>query len=122
MDARGISAGDCLRRFLPENADRLQAIICSYVVRMGLAHDEDACRLAADVLNEAVVEALAHAERFDPDTRPGAWLLAIAAKKLERVARETTCLALLVCAEPCGGPAGGTAGKQLYSPVCLTAR
>jgi RNA polymerase sigma factor (sigma-70 family) len=73
-----------LRQFLQENSPLLLGIIRSYIVRMGLARGEAVQATAADVLHDTALEALAHADRFDPATQPRAWLLAIAANVLKR--------------------------------------
>ncbi len=51
------------------------------MVRAGLAGDEDAL---GELLNSVVVEALAHAQRYDPARPPRAWLLGIAANLVRR--------------------------------------
>ncbi len=73
-----------LLQFLQENVPLLLGIISSYVVRMGLAHGEAVQAAATDVLQDTVFEALKHADRFDPDTQPRAWLLAISVNVLKR--------------------------------------
>lgn len=56
----------------------LSGIICSYVQNMGLASGDRVSSVAQEVMQEAFVEALAHADRFDPDRQVIAWLLGIA--------------------------------------------
>ena len=73
-----------LQQFLQENAAHLQAILCGYVARMGLARGENIEVVAAEVFQDAVIETLAHAERFNPEMQPRAWFLAIAANILKR--------------------------------------
>lgn len=73
-----------LRQFLQENATRLQGIISSYVARAGVAYGEAIQVVAQEVFHEMVVEALAHADRFDLTTLPWAWLLAIALNLIKR--------------------------------------
>ncbi len=63
-----------LRQFLQENIPQLLGIIRFYVVRTGLAQGETVQAVAADILYEAISEALAHVERFDPMTQPRAAL------------------------------------------------
>jgi RNA polymerase sigma factor (sigma-70 family) len=73
-----------LRQFLQENTPLLLGIIRSYVVRMGFARGEAVQLVALEVLQEAVLEALAHADRLTATTQPRAWFLAIAANILKR--------------------------------------
>lgn len=61
-----------------EQATRLHGIICSYVQSMGLACGSDIAPVAQEVVQEAIVVALEHAERFDPSRQVVAWLLGIA--------------------------------------------
>ncbi len=56
----------------------------SYVQRMGLATGDDVPPVALEVLQEAVVEALKHAERFDPTGQPMAWMLGISVNVIKR--------------------------------------
>lgn len=84
IDSDTADAQRRLRQFLQENSSLLLGIICSYIVRMGLARGEAVQAIAADVLHDTVLEALAHADHFDPTTQPRAWLLAIAANILKR--------------------------------------
>jgi len=72
------------RQFLQENIPLLLGIIRSYVVRTGLARGEAVQAVATDILQDAVLEALAHIDRFDAMTQPRAWFLAIAATVLKR--------------------------------------
>jgi DNA-directed RNA polymerase specialized sigma24 family protein len=83
--------GTRLRQFVEAEADSLLGTLRLYVVRAGLAGQERATLAAAELLNDVVVEALAHAGRFRPDGQPRAWLLGIAANliKREQVARAT---------------------------------
>ena len=73
-----------LQHFLQNNAANLQATIGGYVARMGLASGPAIETVAAEVFQDAVVETLAHAERFNPEMQPRAWFLAIAANILKR--------------------------------------
>jgi RNA polymerase sigma factor (sigma-70 family) len=73
-----------LQTFLQDNAVPLQAIICGYVSKMGLATGARIEAVAADIFQDAVIETLAHAERFRPDMQPRPWFLAIAANILKR--------------------------------------
>jgi RNA polymerase sigma factor (sigma-70 family) len=69
---------------LQENAGALQSIICGYVSKMGLATGERIEAVAAEIFQDAVIETLAHAERFRPEMQPRPWFLAIAANMLKR--------------------------------------
>jgi RNA polymerase sigma-70 factor (ECF subfamily) len=69
---------------LQDNAVPLQGIICGYVSKMGLATGERIEAVAAEVFQDAVIETLAHAERFHTDMQPRPWFLAIAANMLKR--------------------------------------
>jgi RNA polymerase sigma factor (sigma-70 family) len=73
-----------LRQFLQENTPLLLGIIRSYVVRMGFARGEAVQLVALEVLQEAVLEALAHSDRLTSTAQPRAWFLAIAANILKR--------------------------------------
>jgi RNA polymerase sigma-70 factor (ECF subfamily) len=73
-----------LQRFLQEHAESLQTILCGYVAKMGLATGEHIETVAAEVFQDAALETLAHADRFNPEMQPRAWFLAIAANILKR--------------------------------------
>lgn len=73
-----------LRQFLQENTPLLLGIIRSYVARTGLAHGEAVQSVAVEILQDTVIEALAHADRLNSETQPRAWFLAIAANILKR--------------------------------------
>jgi RNA polymerase sigma factor (sigma-70 family) len=70
-----------LIQFLDAEIDALTGILRVYVLRAGLAGDEDA---TSELLNSVVVEALTHAQRYDPTRPPRAWLLGIAANLVRR--------------------------------------
>lgn len=59
-----------LQGFLQENATSLQQILRGYVVKMGLASGENVELVATEIFQDAVVETLIHAERFNPDPKP----------------------------------------------------
>lgn len=83
-DARAANQAQ-LRQFIEGQSASLLRTLRLYVARAGLASGEVQVRAAADdLLNEVVVEALDHAERFDPSGVPVAWLLGIAANLLRR--------------------------------------
>jgi RNA polymerase sigma factor (sigma-70 family) len=78
--------------FIADNVASLIGIIRSYVMRMGLARGEEVPAVALEVLQEVVLEALDHTDRFNPESQPMAWLLGIAInvikrKKYERIKR-----------------------------------
>jgi RNA polymerase sigma factor (sigma-70 family) len=70
--------------FITDNAGSLLGIIRSYVQRMGLARGEEVSAVALEVLQEVVLEALDHADRFNPTGQPMAWLLGIAMNVIKR--------------------------------------
>ena len=81
---RAIAGRAYLQRFLQDNAAHLQAILGGYVAKMGLASGAGIEAVAAEVFQDAVLETLAHADRFNPEMQPRAWFLAIAANILKR--------------------------------------
>src|SRR5712691_6039666 len=70
--------------FITDNVASLLGILRSYVQRMGLARGEAVSAVAVEVLQEVVIEALDHAERFNPTGQPMAWLLGIATNVIKR--------------------------------------
>ena len=75
---------DLLRQFIAGESEALLGTLRYYVVRAGLANGRDAASAAGELLNEVVVEALEHADRFKPSGQPMAWLLGIAANLIRR--------------------------------------
>jgi RNA polymerase sigma factor (sigma-70 family) len=78
---------------IQENMAALLGSIRLYVRRMGLTGGVDVQMVALEILQEVVVEALEHADRFSPERQPLAWLLGIAInvikrKKVEMAKRE----------------------------------
>jgi RNA polymerase sigma factor (sigma-70 family) len=69
---------------IQDNMTVLLSTIRLYVRRMGLAVGMDVQTVALDVLQEVVVEALEHADRFAPERQPLAWLLGIAINMIKR--------------------------------------
>jgi len=51
---------------------------------MGLARGEEVPAVALEVLQEVAIEALDHADRFNPTGQPMAWLLGIATNVIKR--------------------------------------
>lgn len=81
-----VTASDKMRlvEFITDNVASLIGILRSYVQRMGLARGEEVPAVAVEVLQEVVIEALDHAERFNPTGQPMAWLLGIAVNVIKR--------------------------------------
>ncbi len=73
-----------LRRFIAAESATLHATLRLYVSRAGVSGEQEVVRIADELLNEVTVEALEHAERFDPARSPMAWLLGIAANLIKR--------------------------------------
>jgi RNA polymerase sigma-70 factor (ECF subfamily) len=73
-----------LRAFLQEHAAQLQAIIRAYVLRGGVAYGDAAQTVAQEIFQDAVLEALSHADRLDPNIQPRAWFLSIAINLIKR--------------------------------------
>ena len=69
---------------ITDNVASLLGIIRSYVQRMGLARGEEVSAVAIEVLQEVVLEALDHADRFNQTGQPMAWLLGIAINVIKR--------------------------------------
>ena len=84
QDADTSQARAYLQRFLQDNASHLQVILRGYVAKMGLGSGDAIETIAADVFQDAVIETLAHADRFHLEMQPRVWFLAIAANILKR--------------------------------------
>jgi RNA polymerase sigma factor (sigma-70 family) len=69
---------------ITDNVASLLGILRSYVKRMGLANGEEVPAVAIEVLQEVVLEALDHADRFNQTGQPMAWLLGIAINVIKR--------------------------------------
>jgi RNA polymerase sigma factor (sigma-70 family) len=69
---------------IQEQATPLLGVIRSYVLRFGLATGADVQLVAAEILQETVVEALAHADTYDVTKQPLAWLIGIALNMIRR--------------------------------------
>ncbi len=72
-----------LRAFIEHESSSLIGTLRYYLSRAGTA-DQPLDAAAQELLNDVVVEALAHEERFRPDGQPRAWLLGIAANLIRR--------------------------------------
>ena len=79
-----LPARQILIAFVQTNLVPLLGAIRLYVYRSGLAQGTAVPAVAADVLQDVVVEALSHADRFDPERQPMAWLLGIAVNIVRR--------------------------------------
>jgi RNA polymerase sigma factor (sigma-70 family) len=75
---------DLIRQFIARENEALFRTLRYYVVRAGLADGRDAAPAATELLDEVVVQALEHADRFRPSGQPMAWLLGIAANLIRR--------------------------------------
>jgi RNA polymerase sigma factor (sigma-70 family) len=73
-----------IAEYIADNTSSLLGIIRSYVMRMRLASGEDVSPVALEVLQQVVLEALDHADRFDVTGQPMAWLLGIAINIIKR--------------------------------------
>jgi RNA polymerase sigma factor (sigma-70 family) len=70
-----------LRAFIESESSALIGTLRVYLARAGFADPDEG---AADLLNDVIVEALAHEDRFLPSGEPRAWLLGIAANLIRR--------------------------------------
>ena len=70
--------------FLEGHTAPLLATISWYVQELSHATGEERRSLAVEILQETVVEALAHADRFTLSRQPMAWLLGIAVNVIKR--------------------------------------
>lgn len=84
MSDSSTSPTAALRQYIEIERERLLPVLRLYLYKAGLAQSESLAASAQELLNEVVVEALAHAERFDPARSPQAWLLGIAANLIKR--------------------------------------
>ena len=74
-----------LRQFIAEDSDGLLGTLRYYVFRAGLTGQEQPLDAAAhELLNEVVIEALEHEDKFRVTGQPRAWLLGIAANLIKR--------------------------------------
>ena len=77
--------------FIQQESAALYQIVRSYVVRMGLVSPADAEQVGQatqELVNEVVIEALQHADRFDPARRPMPWLLGIGINRIRMKLRQ----------------------------------
>ena len=76
--------------FIRQESAELFAILRSYVVRMGLVspvNPETVRQVTQEVMNEVIVEALHHADRYDPARQPMPWLLGIGINRVRNQLR-----------------------------------
>lgn len=74
-----------LKQFIEAESPALLRTLRLYTMRGRLTTLERVANtIAAELLSELTIEALAHAERFDPSRQPMAWLLGIAANLVKR--------------------------------------
>jgi RNA polymerase sigma-70 factor (ECF subfamily) len=95
---------------IEQHVESLLGSISLYARRMGLDAGTDARGLAVDILQETVIEALDHADRFTATQSPLAWLRGIAVnvirrKKVEQAkhARREISLSHLTAQQPSSG-------------------
>lgn len=82
VDTAAINAS--IQSFLQEHAASLKKILCAYVLRMGLARGENVRLVADEAFQDAMLEVMAHGERFVSMAQPRSWFLAVAANILKR--------------------------------------
>jgi len=70
-----------LKQYIETETGWLLPTLRFYLFKAGLLHEE---AFVTELLDELVVEALQHSERFDPARQPKAWLLGIAANLIKR--------------------------------------
>jgi RNA polymerase sigma factor (sigma-70 family) len=70
-----------LKEYIEAETNWLLPSLRFYLFKAGLLYEE---AFVTELLDELVVEALEHAERFDPARQPKAWLLGIAANLIKR--------------------------------------
>lgn len=80
----GIEPDAYIQRFLQEHTDSLKKILCTYVLRMGLARGANVRLVADEAFQDAVLEIVAHSERFLSVPQPRSWFLAVASNVLKR--------------------------------------
>lgn len=79
-----IAIKEYMQRFLQEHTQSLKKILCTYVLRMGLARGENVRLVADEAFQDAVLVAMAHGQRFMQMEQPRSWFLAVAANILKR--------------------------------------
>lgn len=82
-----VAFGDSKRQlleYMQEHAVALLGTVRLYVLRAGLATGERVPAAALEVVQDTIVEALAHVDRYRPGSQPMAWLLGIAVNVIKR--------------------------------------
>lgn len=69
---------------IEQNAEILLINIALYIKKMGLESRGEQRGMAREILQETIVQALEHADRFVPTRRPLAWLLGISINVIKR--------------------------------------
>jgi RNA polymerase sigma-70 factor (ECF subfamily) len=78
-----------LLEYIQAHAAALHGTVRLYVLRAGLASGDHVPAAALEVVQDTIVEALAHVDRYRPDREPMAWLLGIAINVIKRHQRTT---------------------------------
>lgn len=73
-----------LLEYIEQNVETLLKNITLYIRRAGLEKERKQSGISIEILQETVVIALAHADRFTTTRQPLAWLLGIAANVIKR--------------------------------------
>src|SRR5260370_37126236 len=79
-----LATREYIQRFLHEHTNSLKKIICTYVLRMGLARGENVRLVADEAFQDSVLVAMAHGQRFTQMEQPRSWFLAVAANIFKR--------------------------------------
>jgi RNA polymerase sigma-70 factor (ECF subfamily) len=79
-----LATREYIQRFLQEHTGSLKKILCTYVLRMGLARGENVRLVADEAFQDTVLVALAQGARFTQMEQPRSWFLAVAANILKR--------------------------------------
>lgn len=77
-----------LHHFIEREVEALRGILRTYALKLGIAKGDDAEQVAAELLSEVTVRALAHAERFNPSRGAMAWLLGIGLNCMRELRRK----------------------------------
>ncbi len=83
-ESPGNAGAVALGRWIEENASLLLGVLRSYLRSAGLSGSAAGTEAAQELLNDVVVEAFRHADRFDSTRPPRAWLLGIAINLIKR--------------------------------------
>lgn len=73
-----------LLEWIQDHTAALLGTLRLYVLRSGLAPGEQISAVALEVLQDTIVEALAHVDRYRLESQPMAWLLGIAVNVIKR--------------------------------------